>query len=39
MAVPGKTVVAEGTRRSTIGRVDTQAFVRDGYVAVRGAFS
>jgi len=39
MAVLGKTVVAKGSRRSTIGRVDTEAFVRDGYLAVRGAFS
>src|SRR5260370_35553519 len=28
-----------GSRRSTMGRVDTGAFVRDGYLAVRGAFS
>ncbi len=31
--------MAKGSRRSTIGRVDTGAFVRDGYLAVRGAFS
>src|SRR5207244_7796142 len=33
-----KTVVAKARPARIIGRVDTDAFVRDGYVAVRGAF-
>jgi hypothetical protein len=40
-AVPGdrwKTVVAGDGRERTIDRVNIDTFVRDGYVAVRGAF-
>src|SRR5208283_892780 len=32
-----KTAVVKGGRESTIDRVDIDTFVRDGYVAVRGA--
>jgi hypothetical protein len=38
VTVAGEIVVAGGSRESTIGWVDIQAFVRDGYIAVRGAF-
>lgn len=38
MTVAAKIVVASGSRESTISWVDVRTFVRDGYVAVRGAF-